>query len=942
MENDENSIRLCLFFFSRKMIDITLQTLGFTCSGQVRGFNSIIAVYPDKYSSTLTLQERLTSNTIKLLFVWERKIADANVGTSSIGEGTGETTSAIEFSIIDKLGGVSGTLKSLPQITSYAQRLNAAYRESLEKLAALKLEYEKLSEQHLDTMKRQEYRDLVDRQDFREAIKKIDNLKLEYKKLLNEHQDTLNGQVKKIRIDKIKEGMAKASLKMKAKDNNGCFISEKIEKTVTKKLVEHIQHDCNTPQKICAVMNNLVGTFPIVQTDITLAKLTLADNFITYFKVLYTLVQCFPKQKDFSPDAVNFRELEGKLKNVLLMAVGPTGKQGHSCKKNRRVLKLLEMNDTSLYAKCATDRRALLENSCHTHMQINEHNKRSVETVGHKVLHRFFQQPTRKHRKDKLTEKDITKIEEAWLEMSEVSPNTNDQITRRDWNGTETKHFRYNCFSRVVDITNHLLNVKHLTYSECSVRLHKPFNVRKGKNDTCMCSVCENIGLLQKAVMRNTKIFNRPTRLVKAYRVLSLLAKALKLRYTLKTLEKVVSVRHCFIIVTTLFHCYYDYPVQTIVDVCRGAHRSQMCQRLMCNKAMPKYGALNKKECGRSNCLGEVNKKVVCVRCSKSQNMLLHEDIKADESDRIVKLLKDLDFRASDQSEKEWTQVDQISYAAWANEEGTKVESLLKVYVKAPILFVNYFKEKIYDYAHHVNVLTRQRNNAVLFQKNAQPHQLVADIDFSQNFEHTAAHRNQIQSAHWTGESTTLFTTVFRYLDLPVYQDTSSTLLERDEVSFFDKSTNLYHHAIVLKDWSPSTTDTASYVKVILSDINISGVNMLETARQNLHRRVWIAEPHITASNDKLHDTSFVQHFLQHVALGEHGFVKSHPVLKDQISEFHIHSDGAPGHFKQKYTLQSLNDLLIRNIPHGIKRILWEFGCPGHGKGVHKYSYIFV
>jgi hypothetical protein len=72
----------------------------------------------------------------------------------------------------------------------------------------------------------------VDRQDFREAIKKIDNLKLQYKELFNEHQDTLNGQVKKIRIDKIKEGMAKASLKMTAKDNNGCFINEKIEKTV--------------------------------------------------------------------------------------------------------------------------------------------------------------------------------------------------------------------------------------------------------------------------------------------------------------------------------------------------------------------------------------------------------------------------------------------------------------------------------------------------------------------------------------------------------------------------------------------------------------------------------------------------------------------------------------------------------------------------------------
>jgi hypothetical protein len=97
---------------------------------------------------------------------------------------------------------------------------------------------------------------------------------------------------------------------------------------------------------------------------------------------------------------------------------------------------------------------------------------------------------------------------------------------------------------------------------------------------------------------------------------------------------------------------------------------------------------------------------------------------------------------------------------------------------------------------------------------------------------------------------------------------------------------------------------------------------------------VWIAEPHITASDDKQHDTSFVQHFLQYVALGEQGFVQSHPKLKDQATEFFVHSDGAPGHLKQKDTLQSLNDLLIRNTVHGITRIVWEFGCPGHGKGI--------
>lgn len=918
MEDDEvDSIELCIFLFGANMNDLTLEMFGFNCSGQLRGKSSIVAVYLDKYTSDLTLQQRLSPDAIKLLNAWERKRACANLVALNV-EVEREILSVIEFEIIDSFGGMHGRLKGIVPITSYAEKLNAAYRKSLEKYDNLKFEYDKISEQ-LSEIARKEG--------------------------------------KKRKSDKIKEGMTKASLKKMGKmDDDNNFTSEQIEKAVTQRIVTNIKDACNTPQKLNTVMNNLVETFSNAHTDINLAKLTLADNFVTYFKVLYTLVQCFPKHKDLSPDAVNFRELEGKLNNALLMAVGPTGKQGISCKKNSGVFSLLEMKDRSKHAKRATDRRALLANSCDTHIQIDEHNKCVVGREGHKILHRFFQQPTRKLRKDKLTEKDIMNIADGWFEMSEVSPNTNDQITRRDYNGTETKYFRYNCFNRVVDIKNYLLNVKGLTYSNTSVGLHKPFNVKKGKNDTCMCSVCENAGLMQLAVIRNSKVLNRPTRLVKAYRVLSLLVKAIKLRYSLRSIpwvssigetKIVVSVRHCYIVVAALFHNYYDFPVQTIVDVCRGAHRSQICQRLMCFNALPKYGARNKKECGRARCLGEVSKGVECARCSKSQNMLLHEDIKADESDRIGELMKHLKFGTPDQSEKDWIATDSISYSAWANEEGTKVDSLLKVWEKTPIEFVTYFKEKIYEYAHHVNVLTRQRNNAVLFHKNAKPHQLVGDIDFSQNLAYTDAHRNQIQSAHWTGESVTLFTTVFRYLDLDIWLEAKLSLMKGDEVSFFDDTTNLYHHAIVFEDWSPTTTEdtttsTEVLVKVRLSDIKVDGVDLLLTARRNLHRRVWIAEPHITASDDKQHDTSFVQHYLQHVALGEKGFVKSHLKLKDQISEFHVHSDGAPGHFKQKYTLQSLNDLLIRNIGHGITRIVWEFGCPGHGKGIYSLNFVIT
>lgn len=110
---DEDSIELCIFLFGTKMNDITLQIFGFNCSGRVRGFDSIIVVYPDKYASTLTLQQRLSSDAIKLL-MWEGK-------------------------------------RGVQQLTLYAKSLNAAYSESIVKSDALKIEYAKLSDQISDS-----------------------------------------------------------------------------------------------------------------------------------------------------------------------------------------------------------------------------------------------------------------------------------------------------------------------------------------------------------------------------------------------------------------------------------------------------------------------------------------------------------------------------------------------------------------------------------------------------------------------------------------------------------------------------------------------------------------------------------------------------------------------------------------------------------------------
>lgn len=137
MEDEEDSIELCTFLFGSKMNDITLQLFGLNCSGRVRGFDSIIVVYPCKYTSTLTLQQRLSSNAIILLSAWERKRADANLFTPSIEEEV-ETASVNRFEIIDSLGGVKGKLKKLDKIISYAESLNTEYRNSIGKYDVLK------------------------------------------------------------------------------------------------------------------------------------------------------------------------------------------------------------------------------------------------------------------------------------------------------------------------------------------------------------------------------------------------------------------------------------------------------------------------------------------------------------------------------------------------------------------------------------------------------------------------------------------------------------------------------------------------------------------------------------------------------------------------------------------------------------------------------------
>ena len=80
---------------------------------------------------------------------------------------------------------------------------------------------------------------------------------------------------------------------------------------------------------------------------------------------------------------------------------------------------------------------------------------------------------------------------------------------------------------------------------------------------------------------------------------------------------------------------------------------------------------------------------------------------------------------------------------------------------------------------------------------------------------------------------------------------------------------------------------------------------------------------HITVSDDKGHDTEFVQRALP--------FVDKWAKEQDlEFSEHLIRSDGAGSHFKNRFTLRFITDYM-KTMRLG--RVSWCFGAPGHGKG---------
>lgn len=105
--------------------------------------------------------------------------------------------------------------------------------------------------------------------------------------------------------------------------------------------------------------------------------------------------------------------------------------------------------------------------------------------------------------------------------------------------------------------------------------------------------------------------------------------------------------------------------------------------------------------------------------------------------------------------------------------------------------------------------------------------------------------------------------------------------------------------------------------------------------RSTVHRRKLVTTPIMSFSNDKRHDTYYVQQCLLQEVLKRGGQVYEILMENRHINHLHIDTDNAASHFKSKYTLQYFARMMKKMVEvYGREwRLSWGFGCPSHGKG---------
>lgn len=198
---------------------------------------------------------------------------------------------------------------------------------------------------------------------------------------------------------------------------------------------------------------------------------------------------------------------------LFLMAPPAEGRTGFSNKEASELKRLLKISTRNKMFEEVMKLRAAFKKCCDN--DGDSMGAGIVEALYDYLLGRIF---NRDIRSDALSTRDIALIQRWWDDCTEVSPNQNDCVKKRDSRSGNIieKHQVHYSYVRVIDVAQHGLKTYNIKFSIATVLEHKPFYVRKGQKNTCVCIRCENMMSMIKAVKSNIKLLDRETYYIKA------------------------------------------------------------------------------------------------------------------------------------------------------------------------------------------------------------------------------------------------------------------------------------------------------------------------------------------------------------------------------------------------------------------------------------------
>ena len=257
-------------------------------------------------------------------------------------------------------------------------------------------------------------------------------------------------------------------------------------------------------------------------------------------------------------------------------------------------------------------------------------------------------------------------------------------------------------------------------------------------------------------------------------------------------------------------------------------------------------------------------------------------------------------------------------------------------------------RDVIRKFPHHRFTVHRQKAMDAEFQRNRWPGWLQFDVDFAMDGTIPPPEGRSMQSDHWSPMSYTLFVNIVSWLRTDKWTNRTSKLTKGDAVTVelaavsklgsMEPAAGSYWAEVISLPTTGSQPVDPSLHLYGVSRHGVASDEPLEMVeRRHLRQRVLHTKAFIHVSDDKTHDSQAAQTYINKTLdhLDEH-YVQTG---KERFVALHMHSDNAPSHFKSSKTMHYLTKLPERlkswaSVAGRSFRVVWEFGPPGHGKGV--------